>query len=185
MGKTEPREGALSGRDESYRQAVADYDTALGRLAYAYEADPDLRRDLLQEIHLALWCSFETFDGRCSLRTWTYRVAHNVATSHVARQIKRKRNAPALLTLEEVEAQASQENVEVFADRSKALTRLLAMIQRLDLIDRQVILGYLEGLDAESIGEIAGLSTANIWTRIHRIKNLLVRQFHTGGRDAR
>jgi RNA polymerase sigma-70 factor (ECF subfamily) len=86
--------------------------------------------------------------------------------------------------LEEAEAQASQENIELPTDRRKALTTLLALIQRLDLIDRQLILGYLEGLDAESIGEIAGLSAANVWTRIHRIKDLLVRQFHTGGRDA-
>lgn len=80
--------------------------------------------------------------------------------------------------------QARQENVEV-SDHRKALDRLLALIERLDLIDRQLILGYLEGLDAESIGEIAGLSTANVWTRIHRIKNLLVRQFHNGERDGK
>jgi RNA polymerase sigma-70 factor (ECF subfamily) len=43
--------------------------------------NPEDRRDLLQEIHLALWRSFATFDDRCSLRTWVYRVAHNVATS--------------------------------------------------------------------------------------------------------
>lgn len=185
MGEISPREGARPGQDESYRQAVAEYGAALDRLAYGYEVDPDLRRDLLQEIHLGLWRSFENFDARCSLRTWTYRVAHNVATSHVARQIRRRKNAPALLTLEEVEAQAGQENVEISVDHRKALTRLLTLIQRLDLVDRQLILGYLEGLDAESIGEIAGLSTANVWTRIHRIKNLLVRQFHTGGCDAR
>jgi RNA polymerase sigma-70 factor (ECF subfamily) len=161
---------------------VAEYGAALDRLAYAYEVDADLRRDLLQEIHLGLWRSFENFDGRCSLRTWTYRVAHNVAASHVARQIKRKRNAPALLTLEEAEAQASHDDVEDSVDHQKALTRLLALIQRLDLIDRQLILGYLEGLDADTIGEIAGLSTANVWTRTHRIKNLLIRQFHIGGR---
>ena len=71
------------------------------------------------------------------------------------------------------------------ADRHQVLTRLLALIQRLDFVDRQVILAYLEDLDAESIGEITGLSTANIWTRIHRIKNVLMRQFHTGGRDER
>jgi RNA polymerase sigma-70 factor (ECF subfamily) len=185
VGKTKPREGAPLGRDESYQQSVAEYGGAIDRLAYAYEVDPDLRRDLLQEIHLELWRSFENFNARCSLRTWTYRVAHNVATSHVARQIKRRRNAPALLTLEEAEAQASQENVEVSVDHRKALTRLLTLIQRLDLIDRQLILAYLEDLDAESIGEIVGLSTANVWTRIHRIKNLLARQFHTGGPDAR
>jgi N-acetylneuraminic acid mutarotase len=43
-------------------------------------------RDLLQEIHFQLWRSFAHFDHRCSLRTWVYRVAHNVADLPLARQ---------------------------------------------------------------------------------------------------
>jgi RNA polymerase sigma-70 factor, ECF subfamily len=107
-----------------------------------------------------------------------------VATSHVIRQAKRRRNAPAFLTLEEAEDQSGHESIEVSADRRQTLTRLLALIQRLEFVDRQVILAYLEDLDAVSIGEITGLSTASVWTRIHRIKNLLMRQF-TGDRNAR
>jgi RNA polymerase sigma-70 factor (ECF subfamily) len=170
-------------QDEFYRTVAEEYGAALARLAYAYEADPDLRRDLSQEIHLALWRSFAKFNGRCSLRTWIYRVAHNVATSHVVKQTRGKRNGPAFLTLEEAEVQVGQENVEISADRHQALAHLFALIQSLDPLDRQVILAYLEDLDAESIAEITGLSAANVWTRIHRIKNVLVRQFHRGGRN--
>ena len=61
-------------QDELYRKVEEEYGAALARMAYAYEANPDLRRDLLQEIHLALWRSFRKFNGRCSLRTWIYRV---------------------------------------------------------------------------------------------------------------
>jgi RNA polymerase sigma-70 factor (ECF subfamily) len=70
-------------------------------------------------------------------------------------------------------------------DRQHVLVRLLALVQRLEFLDRQLILAYLEGLDAESMSEITGLSAANVWTRIHRIKNILVRQFHSGGSDAK
>jgi RNA polymerase sigma-70 factor (ECF subfamily) len=80
-----------SNQDDLYKDVASGYGPALDRLARAYEANPEERRDLLQEIHLALWRSFEGFDGRCSLRTWVYRVAHNVATSHVIRQ--RKKNS--------------------------------------------------------------------------------------------
>jgi RNA polymerase sigma-70 factor (ECF subfamily) len=73
-------------QDELYQKAAEIYQAALERLARAYEADADVRRDLLQDIHIALWRSFEGFDGRCSLRTWVYRVAHNTAASHVIRQ---------------------------------------------------------------------------------------------------
>jgi len=59
-------------RDELYEEAAASCGTALDRLARAYEPDPDKRRDLLQEIHVALWRSFENFEGRCSLTTWSW-----------------------------------------------------------------------------------------------------------------
>ena len=171
------------GQDDLYRRVAEEYGAALERLACAYEADADRRSDLLQEIHLELWRSFEKFNGRCSLRTWIYRVAHNAATSYAIRQSRR--NAAAFVTLEEADAQDGQENVEVFADRQKLLARLLTLIQRLEPADRQLMLAYLEGMNAESIAEMTGLSVANVWTKIHRIKNVLSRRFHGGGRDAR
>jgi RNA polymerase sigma-70 factor (ECF subfamily) len=174
---------AKSVQEEYWRQTAAEYGAALERLAWAYEADPDRRRDLVQEIHLALWRSFGSFDARCSLRTWVYRVAHNVATSHVIRQ--KKRNALVFLTLEEIEAQPDVQKVEEWADRQQILERVLALVQRLEFLDRQLILAYLEGLDAESMSQITGLSAANVWTRFHRIKSVLVRQFHSGGSDAK
>lgn len=159
-----------SGRDSLYGQAAAEYGWALERLCYGYEADPDRRQDLLQDIHVQLWRSFEVFDGRCSLRTWTYRVAHNVAVSHMIRRSK----APVLLTLEQAAEFAGD-----MADRRKALDRLLALVRDLDVLDRQVILSYLEGLDAEQISELTGISKVNVWTKIHRIKCILAKKFWT------
>jgi DNA-directed RNA polymerase specialized sigma24 family protein len=60
-----------------YGEAVAAFGSALERLTHGYESLADARQDLLQEIHVALWRSFSSFKGQCSLRTWVYRVAHN------------------------------------------------------------------------------------------------------------
>lgn len=87
-------------QDALYEQVAADYGSALERLARAYELEPETCRDLLQEIHLRLWCSFALFDQRCSLRTWIYRVAHNVATEHVIRQ---RRVRDQLVSVEDIE----------------------------------------------------------------------------------
>src|SRR4051812_34308467 len=76
-------------RDALYERIAAGFAAPLARLAGAHEADPSLRQDLLQEIHLALWRSLPAFAGRCSLRTWVYRVAHNVAASHALRRSRR------------------------------------------------------------------------------------------------
>ncbi len=162
---------------ELYSETAATFHAALERLARAYEADPESRRDMLQEIHLALWRSFANFDGRCSLRTWVYRVAHNAAASHVGRQ--RKNNLP-LVSLEEAEA-APDLNNGATADQQEALERLLTLVRQLKPLDRQVIVSYLEGLDAAAIAEITALSPSNVATRIHRIKRVLAVQFHEGG----
>ena len=168
-------------QDELYEEAAGSFGAALERLTRAYEADPDHRRDLLQEIHIALWRSLGTFDRRCSLRTWVYRVAHNVGASHVARQYRTR--SEALVGLEELENLPDPQRNEAAADRSLALKKLLEIVQRLKPLDRDVILSYLEGLGAEEIGEITGLSARNVATKIHRIKNILTRFYKQGGQS--
>jgi hypothetical protein len=80
-GRCRPNEMPPPKRDELYETAVREFGRALDRLAAGYEADPERRHDLRQDIHLQLWRSFAVFDGRCSLKTWTFRVAHNTAVS--------------------------------------------------------------------------------------------------------
>ena len=58
-----------------------------------------------------------------------------------------------------------------------------ALIQRLRPLDRQVMLLYLEDLDARAIGEIVGLSAVNVATKIHRVKKVLAQQFQEGVGD--
>jgi RNA polymerase sigma-70 factor, ECF subfamily len=67
---------------------------------------------------------------------------------------------------------------EVAAMYGSALERLQALVHRLKPLDRQLMLLYLEGVDAASIGEVTGLSAGNVATKIHRIKAVLARRFH-------
>ena len=181
------------GHERLYSDVAAEFGGALERLARGYERDADKRRDLLQEIHVALWRSLARFDGRCSMRTWVYRVAHNVATSHV---IRPKTRAPTLLGLEDPESIPVSRNAltaflpdtpdeEDRLDRQRTLERLYALIHELRPIDRQVMLLYLEEVDAATIGEITGLAAGNVATRIHRLKQMLTKRFHAEGTPSR
>ncbi len=62
-----------------------------------------------------------------------------------------------------------------------AVNRLVDLIQQLKTPDRQMMVLYLEGLDAASIAEITGISAAAVRVQIHRIKLILARRFHRGG----
>ncbi len=172
-----------SDRDRLYEEAAAAHGPALERLARSYELDPEKRRDLLQDIHVAIWRSFAAFQSQCSVRTWIYRVAHNVAASHVARQ--RRIRAKRFVTLEDIEHLADRADSHDELERSDAIGRLHALIRQLEPIERLVILLYLEGEDGASIGEITGMAPGNVATRIHRIKKILARRFQEGERNVR
>jgi RNA polymerase sigma-70 factor (ECF subfamily) len=165
-------------RNDLYQEVTADYGRAMERLARAYEADPDRRQDLLQEIHLEVWKSLEVYESRCALRTWVYRVAHNTAAKHVIRRCRTKPEV--LVSLEEVSQLRHKQDAD--ADGKEALRQLMEFIHLLKPPDRQLMLLYLEGVDTESIAEIIGLSPGNIRTKIHRLKTILARQFHHGVR---
>lgn len=168
-------------QEQYYARAVKAHDQALIRLARGYEADPEHRNDLLQEIHVELWRSFAVFDERCSLLTWIYRVAHHTATKHIMSNRRIRLNE--LQTLDELpESYAAHDGLSE-ADHDDAMRRLLNVIERLKPIDRQIILLYLEDVSAESIGDIVGLSPTNVAVKIHRIKKLLATMFDTPGKS--
>ena len=165
-------------QDERYARAVKTVGPALERLSRAFEADPDLQRDLLQDIHFAIWRSFARYDGRCSENTWVYRVAHNVAASHIVGRTRAR--VRSMATLEELanRPDPGQADPEAATSEHQALGRLTGLVHALDPPDRQVVVLYLEGVDSSAIGEICGLSPGAVTTKVHRLKALLASRFH-------
>lgn len=163
-------------QDELYARAAADFGAALGRLARAYERNADRQRDLLQDIHFAVWRSLASYEGRASLRTWVYRVAHNTAATHIQKD-RRARTSQWIDLEHAADAPDPAAGAEQYVE-SDLLSRLMTFIQTLKPPDRQVMLLYLDDLDAKDIGEITGLSPGAVATRIHRIKALLARRFN-------
>ena len=167
--------GPRQSQDELYAGAIAEFGPAVARLAAACERDRGLQQDLLQEIHVAVWRSFATFRNQCSLRTWVYRVAHNTAASFARRH--RKFRSEHLVSLEQLEDRPGDSPVERRYDEAAVTERLRELIRQLKPIDRDVILLYLEGMDAASIGDVLGLSADNVAQKVHRTKKVLRNDF--------
>lgn len=165
-------------RETLYRTLAQKHGATIARLAAAYERDTALRQDLEQDIHMHLWRSLRSFAGQCSLSTWTYRVAHNVCARHVEKAV-RARPGGAWLDIDDVEPPDGRQTPEQATGAALTLERLYALIDRLRPIDRQVVLLYLEDIDAAGIAEVTGLSSGAVATRIHRIKALLAQGFQS------
>lgn len=164
--------------EQLYTETIAICGPALSRLVMGYERDREHRRDLLQDIHVELWRSFARFDGRCSLFTWAYRVAHNVGASHIMRQ---RRDAARLVDLDAIEQEHVAVDGEARAEVECTVSALLEKIYLLKPVDRSVMLLYLEGESAAAIAETTGTTPTNVAVKIHRIKQMLARQLGQRG----
>lgn len=163
--------------EQLYRDAGRQFAPAIARLARTVERDGDKARDLEQEIHCALWSSLSRFRGDCALKTWVYRVAHNVAADHVAKAVR----GPTRVPLEEIDALPAAADPEAEAAERLVLERIARLVRRLPALDAQVIMLWLEGERARDIAQITGLSEGAVNVRVHRIKALLSGHFDEPG----
>ncbi|WP_375291328.1 RNA polymerase sigma factor [Qipengyuania sp.] len=160
-------------QDTLYREAGKQFAPAIARLARAMERDLDSARELEQDIHCELWRSLARFEGKCALKTWVYRVAHNVAAEYRLRASRR----PAPVPLEQIDELPGPADPEADAAENHALARARALIRVLPTLDGQVMLLWLEGETGADIAEVTGLSADAVSTRVHRLKSLLSAHF--------
>lgn len=140
------------------------------KVANSYARDPEDRADLAQDIAAQLWRAWPKFDPSRSPTTWMYRIALNVAISHVRERSLRRRHDAGSLD----EAAHEPADAEGFDhEREQQLRLLQAFIARQPPLDRALLLLYLEERPQREIGEILGISESNVSTKIGRLKQRL------------
>jgi len=144
------------------------------KVANSYCRDEENRKDVIQEIIVQLWLSFDKYDEAYKLTTWMYRIALNVSISFYRKENRRTEiNQPlpdGILYLHEANTPG-----ELNAD----VDQLYLFIKELKEIDRAVIILYLEENTQQEIAEILGLTATNVSTKVSRIKQQLKQKFST------
>lgn len=144
------------------------------KVASVYTDNYEDREDLVQEIIYNLWKSFDSFKQQSALTTWMYRVAMNVAINQF-KLSKRKVTTVALdNTTDFHQAEGNQNDYE---EKAKVLRELL---DNLNLIEKGIVMLYLEDKSYAEIALITGISESNVGTKIARIKEKLKKQIKNG-----
>jgi RNA polymerase sigma factor (sigma-70 family) len=141
---------------------------ALGRLAASYAGSTGERDDLLQEIALALWQALPRFRGESSERTFLFRIAHNHCINHIVR--RRPNDSLEQLELDPVD---TARPVDAVVGDAQESAQLLAAVQRLPLIQREVVVLALEDMDYAEIAAVLGISETNVGVRLNRARTAL------------
>lgn len=145
-----------------FTDLMETYASPIRRLCAGYTDNAADRDDLSQDIFFAIWRALPSFRGDASVRTWLYRIAHNVALTWRTRDRRRQfRESP----LDQETAGCTQMDL-----RRLALKRAIAGMSP---GDRTLTLLWLEGLSGAEIEEVTGVKSATVAVRLSRIRRQL------------
>lgn len=157
---------------DKFISVIKDNQNLIFKICYSYCKNPENRKDLQQEILMQLWSSFSKFDGRVKISTWIYKVALNTAIFYFRTGCKNdnKRDTIDASVLSLTDFDENSEHVE-------NIQMLYQFIERLNEMDKALILLYLDDNKYKDIAEILGISETNVATKICRIKKSIKEQF--------
>lgn len=153
----------------AFLAAIKAHESLLYKIAAVYTNDREDRNDLVQEILYQLWKSFDTFSQKSALSTWMYRVAMNVAIHHLKTRKRRVRTVPLDDQVTVVQEAAHHNDEEQW-------TLLKAQLDHLSLLEKGIVILYLEDKSYEEIADIIGISKSNVGTKLSRIKEKIRQQ---------
>ena len=158
------------------QQAFAEVYTAFFPRVYAFIykriRDQAEAEDLTQETFVQLYRSFESYEGRSSLLTWTFGIAHNVCSRyfrHCSRWMVGPKDARVL------EDQPSDAAIEGRIDATHLLERCDEILELSRRPAHQEIfrLRYAESQSIRSIAKQVGKSSEAVKVSLRRSRNLL------------
>ena len=157
-----------------FGRLLADHGNIVFKVTNTYCRHAEDRRDLAQEIRLQLWRAFPSYDADRKFSTWMYRIALNVAISHVRRAGARLQQAGAQAgDMAEGEAMIDIDGAaehEATVEPDERVAALRRFIGALDTLNRALLLLYLEEHSYAEIAEILGISATNVATKLNRLK---------------
>ncbi len=156
-------------KHSTFTLAIQQNERSIYKIAAVYTNTIDDRNDLVQEIIYQLWKSYDSFKSDSSISTWIYRVALNVAIYQLKTSKKRIHTVP----IHELDFDSAATEFNESEERWRLFRQ---EVDKLNLLDKGIILLYLEDKNHDEIGKIIGISTSNVGTKMSRIREKLKSQ---------
>lgn len=159
-------------KKEHFIKAIKEHEGLIYKVTLLYTDSLQDREDLYQEIIFQLWKSYDSFNEFSKLSTWMYRVAMNTAIYNLKknnRKIGTTTIDPIVERIADLKDNSEEEKLKLLNDQ----------IQKLNLLEKGIILLYLEGKSHDEIAEIIGITKSNVGTKISRIKQKLKSQLNS------
>ncbi len=153
----------MENREKEFERLIREHKSTIYTVCYMFSDDKDEVADLFQEILIRIWQGYPSFRGESSPATWIWRISVNTCVTAERKKKKRKTEALSM-------------DIDLFEDSGedfRQIRKLHTKIHKLGLIDRAIVLLWLEDLSYEEIGAIIGISAKNVSVKLVRIREQL------------
>lgn len=155
--------------ERDFASLIKQHSRIINKVSYFYATDKLPFDDLRQEIYVNIWLGLKQFRGDSKISTWIYRVAVNSALMALRSSKSNIETVSVdfgLLDLSSEIDDAQKENLQV----------LHSLINRLEDIEKAIILLWLDEYSYDEIADTLGLKRNTVAVKIHRIKDKLSKQ---------
>ena len=168
-----------NGDVNAFEDLVAAYEQNVYNLALRMTGNPEDAEDMAQEAFLKAYNSLPSFRGDSKFSVWLYRIVSNVCLDFLRK--KNKRGAISL-SVEDDDGEDTQldlpdtsQSPEELLEKKLTREAVRRGLAALPPDARQILLlREIEGLSYEEIGEVLGLESGTVKSRIFRARKKLV-----------
>ena len=150
--------------EQEFSRIVKENKNAIYSACYMFSKDKDEVNDLFQEVLIKMWNGFMSYREDCPVSSWIWKISLNTCISYV----RKKKSHPTV----PISMQA-----DFFSDEdanTKQIQALNKRIRKLGVMDRALILLWLDNMTYEEIAAIIGITPNNVSVKLVRIKEKLL-----------
>lgn len=154
----------MNNNETEFSRILRENKSTIYTICYMFSNDEDEVNDMFQDVLVNMWKGFSSFHDRSKISTWIYRVAMNTCISADRKKKRRKDNLPLSM------------DVNLYEDNdadTRQVQQLHSRINKLGLVDRAIILMWLENMSYDEIAAVVGITPQNVGVKLFRIKEQL------------
>jgi len=163
-----------NGDENAFEELVMLYQKRIYGMLYQLTGNHFEAEDLSQEAFIKAYKNLHSFNGNSSFQTWLYKIARNLAFTHLKK--KGRRNGLLYNLINAKKALITMETDPVYTLVQEELkNKIDKALSALPLLQKEVVvLVLLQELSYKEAAEIQGCSEGTIAWRLHRARNILM-----------
>lgn len=166
-------------RREGFELLFKRFENYIYKICKSFTYSKEDALDIMQEVFLKIYKSFESFDAKKSLSPWVKRITVNTCINYKRDNNKRYGDVSINVSMDDekntfenvISDDINTEDMAIYTDTKKLLENLIRKLP--EEVRMAIILKHIEGLNYEKIAKIMNCPEGTVKTYVFRGRKLL------------